>query len=127
MTMAHGLEARVPWLDNSILYFAFYVPPSLTVHNGTEKYLFRRAMQPCIPKHTFEKKKRGFGVPCQLWLNQNRAELLSAVNPMELQRQGIFRAGHISRLLKKREFSLIESDRLWNLILFSIWHEKYFE
>ncbi|MBN8981884.1 MAG: asparagine synthase (glutamine-hydrolyzing) [Rhizobiales bacterium] len=71
MSMAHSLEVRVPLLDHKIVEFAFSLPLDLRLcTNGgvTGKYLLKRAAERFFPRAFLDRKKWGFGIPLQKWL-----------------------------------------------------------
>lgn len=74
MSMAHGVEARVPFLDHPLVEFAATVPADIKFKNGELKRLLRVAFSPQLPKAIRERKdKMGFPVPLNLWLQRGGA------------------------------------------------------
>ncbi|MER3422142.1 MAG: asparagine synthase (glutamine-hydrolyzing), partial [Nitrospiraceae bacterium] len=66
-TMAHGLEARSPFLDHKLVEFAASLPIHLKVREGNGKYLLKSAMRGLLPDHILDRPKQGFGVPIDRW------------------------------------------------------------
>jgi asparagine synthase (glutamine-hydrolysing) len=62
LSMAHGLEVRVPYLDKEIVEYAERLPANLKVRNGKGKWLHRQVCQELLPAAILKRKKRGFGV-----------------------------------------------------------------
>lgn len=62
LSMAHGLEARVPYLDRTVVEFAQRLDSSQKIRRGTPKWLHRRVCQQYLPKPILNRKKRGFAV-----------------------------------------------------------------
>jgi asparagine synthase (glutamine-hydrolysing) len=62
LSMAHGLEVRVPYLDKEIVEYAETLPASYKVRNGARKWLHRQVCQNLLPATILKRKKRGFGV-----------------------------------------------------------------
>jgi asparagine synthase (glutamine-hydrolysing) len=62
LSMAHGLEVRVPFLDKEIVEFAERLPANFKVRNGSQKWLHRQVCQQLLPKAILRRKKRGFAV-----------------------------------------------------------------
>lgn len=60
LSMAHSLEARVPYLDHEIVEYAERLPANLKVRWGIRKYLHRRVARSLLPKAILNRKKRGF-------------------------------------------------------------------
>jgi asparagine synthase (glutamine-hydrolysing) len=82
MSMAHGLEARVPYLDRTVVEFAQRLNSSFKIRRGTRKWLHRRVCQNFLPQAILNRKKRGFAVNVvDGWLHSSKgngrlAELL---------------------------------------------------
>ena len=67
-TMAHGLEARVPLLDERVAGLAVGVPSAWKVRGMQKKVLLRAAMRGRLPDAVLDAPKTGFGVPYEHWL-----------------------------------------------------------
>ena len=91
-SMAHSLEARVPFLDPVVTNFAFTLPASQRVRGLRKKVLLRKAVAPLVPERIIRGKKRGFSIPAAAWL---RGELepfaRDTLCAETLHRQGFFR------------------------------------
>ena len=69
MSMAHGIESRVPFLDHSLIEFAATIPADIKFQNGELKRLLRASFSDKLPKVIFERKdKMGFPVPLNHWM-----------------------------------------------------------
>jgi asparagine synthase (glutamine-hydrolysing) len=66
-SMAHSLEARVPFLTHSFVDWALTVPTELKLRRGTGKYVLRRAIEPLLPKGALKRTKLGFQMPLADW------------------------------------------------------------
>ena len=67
-TMAFGIEARVPFLDNDLVDLALSLPSTMKVRGGSKKFLLRRALRGVIPDEVLDGSKTGFGVPYVEWI-----------------------------------------------------------
>jgi asparagine synthase (glutamine-hydrolysing) len=67
ITMAHSLEARVPFLDNDLMTLAWQVSGSLRNKNGTTKYLLREIAGDLLPPEILKRPKQGFDLPLARW------------------------------------------------------------
>ncbi|MBN8613701.1 MAG: asparagine synthase (glutamine-hydrolyzing) [Deltaproteobacteria bacterium] len=84
-SMAHGLEARPPFLDEGVLALARRVPSSLKVRGGVGKVLLREAARSLVPPAILDRKKHGFSVPLAAWLRgplSGRLDALLASSPV---------------------------------------------
>src|SRR5438067_9608373 len=90
-SMAHSLEARVPFLDPLVTSLAFALPTRLKVRGLAKKVLLRKAVEPLVPAEIVHGRKRGFSIPAAAWL---RCELepfaRDTPSPENLRRQGFF-------------------------------------
>jgi asparagine synthase (glutamine-hydrolysing) len=78
MTMAAGLEARVPFLDRGFVEWALGVPGRLKVAGGTGKVVLRHALEPILPRAA-QRPKHGFNVPVGAWLRGPLREWIEGV------------------------------------------------
>ncbi|MGO8990646.1 MAG: asparagine synthase (glutamine-hydrolyzing) [bacterium] len=60
LSMAHGLEVRVPYLDREVVEYVERLPAHFKVRNGAQKWLHRKVCQDFLPKEILRRKKRGF-------------------------------------------------------------------
>jgi asparagine synthase (glutamine-hydrolysing) len=66
-SMAHSLEARVPFLSQGFVDWALTVPSDLKLRNGVGKYILKRAVEPWLPKDALKRRKLGFQMPLADW------------------------------------------------------------
>jgi len=77
LSMAHGLEARVPYLDRTVVEFAQRLDSSHKIRRGTRKWLHRRVCEHYLPKPILNRKKRGFAVNVvDGWFNSSMQGML---------------------------------------------------
>lgn len=75
MSMAHGLEARSPFLDPALVEFGASLPDHLRMRFGIGKRLLRRAMKGILPESIFARGKMGFGAPLGACFRGDRVPL----------------------------------------------------
>ncbi|HCE45608.1 MAG TPA: asparagine synthase (glutamine-hydrolyzing) [Lentisphaeria bacterium] len=66
---AHGIEVRVPFLDNEVIDFSAQLPLKLKISSGEDKHLLREAFRRHISPGLGSRKKQGFGIPFDSWCN----------------------------------------------------------
>jgi asparagine synthase (glutamine-hydrolysing) len=125
-SMAHSLEARVPYVDEAVASLALALPTHLKVHGWAKKRLLRRAVAPLLPRSVVSARKRGFSIPAAAWL---RGPLLPFVrdtlSPETVKRQGLFEPPAVSRLLDEHVSGQEDLSRpLWGLLMFTLWYEQ---
>ncbi|MGH2921774.1 MAG: asparagine synthase (glutamine-hydrolyzing), partial [Gaiellaceae bacterium] len=126
-SMAHSLEARVPILDPVVAELALALPSRLKVRRLAKKRLLRRAVAPLLPREILEGEKRGFVPPIAAWLQKDLRPLTQEVlSPASIRRQGFFRPDVVGRLLESHSAGRVDNSRkIWALLTFSLWHERY--
>ena len=67
LSMAHGVEARVPFLDHPLVELIARMPPALKLNGLNEKYILKQCMTPRLPEVPHAYKKRGFYTPISAW------------------------------------------------------------
>src|SRR5512133_2030893 len=128
-SMAHSLEARVPFLDPVVTNFALALPARHRVRGLRKKVLLRKAVAPLVPGRIVRGKKRGFSIPAAAWL---RGELepfaRETLSEETLRRQGFFRPEAVKRLIDRHVAGREDLSRqLWGLLAFTLWHERHVE
>jgi asparagine synthase (glutamine-hydrolysing) len=128
-SMAHSLEARVPYLDPLVAGLAQALPTRLKVSGLRKKRLLRKAAAPLLPRRIVYGRKRGFSIPAAAWL---RGELepfaRDVLSPETLRRQGFFQPAAVTGLLDRHVDGKEDLSRqLWGLLAFTLWYERHVE
>jgi asparagine synthase (glutamine-hydrolysing) len=126
-SMAHSLEARVPFCDPAVAELALALPTAKKVRGFAKKRLLRRAVAPLLPRSIARARKRGFSVPMAAWLRGElepfAREVLAAGT---VDGQGYFRSEQVSRLLDAHVAGREDLSRqIWGLMAFTLWAERY--
>lgn len=122
-SMQHGLEVRVPFLDNNLVDFALNLDESLKINKGVQKYLLKEVLYDYVPANFFDRPKWGFAVPMQEWLRGKLAYLIDDyLKPAKIEETGILNNAivqeHISRFRRGEYFRY---HRIWLLIILQKW------
>jgi asparagine synthase (glutamine-hydrolysing) len=128
MTMAHGLEARVPFLDYRLVEFCAAVPPALKLRPPrTGKYLLKKAMQSRLPRGIIHRRKQGFNSPIPLWLaGPLKPFVLDTLNPRTLGDTGFIDAAAAARLLDDHFSRRADNSyRIWGLLTLICWWNRF--
>jgi asparagine synthase (glutamine-hydrolysing) len=128
-SMAHSLEARVPFCDAVVANFAHTLPTKYKVRGFRKKVLLRRAAEPLLPRSIVRGKKRGFSIPAAAWLRGDlRGLMRETLDPSTLRRQGYFEPRVVERLIDLHVRGREDLSRqLWGLLAFTLWHEHHVE
>jgi asparagine synthase (glutamine-hydrolysing) len=129
MSMAHGLEARSPFLDHELVEFLAKVPANIKVQNNQPKYLMRKLAANYLPAPILRREKQGFMLPLAYWL---RTDLFPVATQILEQsyfvKAGWFKKENIQRLLgEHRNHRYDHHVRLWMLLTLELWHQLYIE
>lgn len=126
MTMAFGIEGRVPYLDHRLAEYSQTIPPSLKLKGLTEKYILRKAMQEKLPKQIAYRKKQRFYVPIDKWLKHDLQPLMDThLTNQQLNATGINPA-EIKRIREKYDHSpLFYARQLWTILTLQIWADEF--
>ena len=126
-SMAHGLEARSPFLDHQLVEFAASLPVDYKVRNGQSKYMLKAAMRGLLPDAVLDRDKMGFGVPVDRWFRHELSGFVREVllSPVSLQR-GYFRPEFIRAMIDNQQAGACAyGSRVYALVMLELWHREY--
>jgi asparagine synthase (glutamine-hydrolysing) len=130
MSMASGVEVRVPFLDWELAeWLAKEVPPGLKIHGRVTKYLLRKAYEDILPPEILTARKAGFGAPIGYWLLNDLREMVDdLLHRDRVRRRGLFRPEVVeSWIREQRQGSVERSWNVWQLLTFELWMQAYFD
>ncbi|MEA2592852.1 MAG: hypothetical protein QOD62_2683 [Actinomycetota bacterium] len=122
MTMAFGLEARVPFLDHELVELAVACPDELLVASGG-KGIVKDLARPILPAEVIDRPKGYFPVPPLVQLDAAAVDLLrDALLAPEAKSRGLYRPEHVEHLLAHPdELTVLRYNQLWELGMFELW------
>jgi len=123
MSMACGVETRVPFLDNDLADLAFSLPMDIKQLGSTEKWVLKKAMEGILPAESIYRPKTGFGVPLRSWLHGPLREVVDDVlSERVLRERGIFEPQAVARLVAAdRAGSIDASYPLLSIMCIELW------
>ncbi len=127
MTMATGVELRVPFLDHRLVEFAFTLPQTLKIRHGQGKYLLRRAMVDVLPDSILRRPKKGFPVPTEFWLRTQLRDLVrdALLCPGSACRQ-FFNHSALEMIVSENEAKVAGRHQdVWTLLIFEFWYRIF--
>src|SRR6266851_839276 len=103
LTMAHAIEARVPFLDHDVVDFATRLPPSYKLSNAIGKKILKTAAEPYLDHDMIYRQKQGFGAPMEEWFREGDfgARCLAAFKRSAFAKEGYFDNDYFRGLLKE--------------------------
>jgi asparagine synthase (glutamine-hydrolysing) len=128
MSMAHSLESRVPFLDREIFALATTLPLEYRVNSETTKVALRTAALEVLPERIAKRPKLGFPVPMRVWLTQD-CWYARVRTTFEGEAAGrFFHTRPLIALLDEHRAGHADNSRkIWNVYVFLIWYEVFFE
>lgn len=127
MSMAHSIEARVPFTDNDLYRFMARVPVSLKLKGGQKKYLLREVCKPILPRAVVTKKKVGLEIPYSQWMTGPLKPFIDEyLNADAIRGTGIFRGEFVETMVKQHLNRKADHGRfLWGMLNFMMWKQLY--
>ncbi len=126
-SMAVSLEVRVPLLDHRVVEFTASLPDHLKYRGGKGKYLLKKLLSRYVPTTLFDRPKKGFSVPVQKWFrNELKEMLLDYLSESRLKSEALFDWALVESHLKAHLSG--EADhhhRLWALLMWEMWRERW--
>jgi asparagine synthase (glutamine-hydrolysing) len=125
MTMAHGLEARSPFMDHRLAEFAARLPCDMKVRGKSLRYLQRRLAARYLPESLLSRPKQGFASAMPYLLRNEYHRLYTTVLPRsELVADGILRGEPMRRLVSEHLSGAADhGNRLWLLLNAEVWYQ----
>jgi asparagine synthase (glutamine-hydrolysing) len=124
MTMAHSLEARVPFLAPQLVEFAFAVPARLKLRGATRKYLLRRAFRDQLPPTIAQRQKHNFDLPCAAWLRSSLAPVVDALVAQRILPELLDQQRVATLWRRHREGSADCGTQIWSLMTLGLWERS---
>jgi asparagine synthase (glutamine-hydrolysing) len=126
MTMAWGLEARVPFLDQGLIELAAQMPPEYKLQGGG-KYALKKIARGLVPDSVIDRPKAYFPMPA---LKYVRGEFLEFMRTILLapkaQERGLYNPAYVEKLLKNPEkyHTQLQGSKLWHLAALELWLQQ---
>ena len=110
LSMAVGVEARVPFLDLELVAFAAHLPVSLKLHGTTTKYLLKKVMERYLPQEIIYRPKTGFGAPVRQWVRGAwQQHIQQTLSPAHILEQGIFDPEAVTKLITDNQSGRLDA------------------
>jgi asparagine synthase (glutamine-hydrolysing) len=128
MSMANSLEVRNPFLDYTVVEFAFSLPTAYKIDAGMKKKIVQDAFRNELPPELYKRPKHGFEVPLLKWMRNELKSLITndLLSDSFIEEQGVFSVAEVQKL-KQKLFSANPEDvhaRIWGLLVFQYWWKK---
>jgi len=130
LTMAHAVEARVPFLDHDVVEFATRLPPSYKLADGMGKKILKKAAERYLDNDMIYRRKQGFGAPMEDWFREGDfgARCLAAFERSALAREGYFDNAYFKAMLQDQIAGRASASfHLWTVMNAVLWHASWIE
>ncbi len=126
-SMAVSLEARAPLLDKRIYDHVWSLPERFKIRDGQGKWLLREVLARHVPRDLFERPKQGFAMPVGDWLRGDLREWAEVLlDEKSMQADGIFNAKMVNKIWADHKVGRgNHAERLWTILMFQGWKEKW--
>ena len=125
LSMAHSLEARVPFLDREVFEAAKILCDGDKLSNGTTKYIFRHAFRDVVNPDTVMRPKKGYPVPVRVWLKDELYDWAKDIIKSPYADEFINKDEAL-RLLEDHRTGKADNYRtLWTVLAFITWYKLY--
>jgi asparagine synthase (glutamine-hydrolysing) len=129
MTMAWGLEARVPFLDHEVVELAARIPAEHKVPGGG-KHVLKEAARRVIPHEVIDRPKGYFPVPALKYLSGPFLEKVrDALGSSAARQRGLFQADYVADLLRdpggRSGITPLGGSKLWQIALLELWMQSH--
>ncbi|MEN9642853.1 MAG: asparagine synthase [Planctomycetota bacterium] len=123
MSMAVGVEVRVPFLDLELVDFAARIPARFKQRGAVGKWAFKRSMEPYLPKDVIYRPKSGFTAPLRRWMHAEFRPMIGDLLSAEsLRRRGIFDPSAVLALVEANLAGRIDANHtILSLLCIEIW------
>jgi asparagine synthase (glutamine-hydrolysing) len=129
MSMAAGVEVRVPFLDMDFVEYASGIPWPLKQRGKEGKWVLKKAMEPYLPKSVIYRRKSGFGAPLRRWIRFELREMIGDIlSEQSLRNRGIFDPVAVKRMIDDNEKGRIDASyTILSLLLIELWCRRFID
>ena len=127
MSMANSLEVRTPFLDHSVVEYAFSLKSDLKIKGKTGKYILMETFKDLLPPSLHNRPKWGFEMPIGAWLRKDLKFLIHEyLSEKSINSHDIFNYHTVKDLINRHLSGKQDTSwHLWNLIVFQHWFKTY--
>ena len=121
MSMANGLELRLPFLDHELVEYTLGIPDKLKWPSSPKKLLVD-SFKDVLPQSIYNRSKMGFVLPYEFWM-KNELKDFCETRLKELERLSYFRRGQVDKLWKQflENNKRVTWSRVWPLVVLGDW------
>ncbi|MFZ4543215.1 MAG: asparagine synthase (glutamine-hydrolyzing) [Saprospiraceae bacterium] len=127
LSMADGIEVRVPFLDKDLVEFSTKIPPHLKLKGKTTKYLLKKVMERYLPHEVIYRPKAGFGAPVREWVTEGLSPMIeSYLSEKNVFDRDIFDFESLQKLIKENKEGKIDASySIWCILAIESWFRQF--
>lgn len=129
MGMAFGVEVRVPLLDIDLIGLCTKISPKLKQNKMVGKYIFRKAMEPFLPREIIQKPKGAIPSPLRKWLLSDLRDMVHDMLSKErIKRRNWFDYKNVQKLIEDNESMKVDATySIWSMVSMEIWADMFLD
>jgi asparagine synthase (glutamine-hydrolysing) len=127
MSMAVGVEARVPFLDLDLVNFSTTIPAEFKLKGNETKYILKKVAEKYLPKEIIYRPKSGFGAPIRKWIIVDLEDMIKErLAPDVIKARGIFDEKAVWQLINDNKAGKIDASyTVWSLLAIESWMQQF--
>jgi asparagine synthase (glutamine-hydrolysing) len=128
LSMAHSVEIRSPFLDYRLVEFAATIPGNMKIRNGNVKDILKKTVEPLIPHGITNRPKEGFVLPIFDWMVEKLKDYsIDVLSEKGLKKHQLLNTKVVKNILDDYySGNKSVAGKVWNLMMFQVWWERYF-
>lgn len=129
MSMAAGVEVRVPFLDKDLVKFASTIPNNFLQSKTQSKWILKKVAEQFLPKEIVYRSKSGFGAPVRKWINLELNELKKdLLSQQSINKRGFFSYQKLTKLLNQNQEDAIDASyTILSIMCIELWCRKFLD
>ena len=129
MSMAVGIETRVPFLDIELVEFSKKVPPKFKMKGKETKYILKKVAERYLPRDIIYRSKTGFGAPVRKWiLGDMRNFIKKRLSKENIKHQGVFNYEKVLNLIEENKKGKLDASySIWSILAISSWLNQFLD
>lgn len=129
MSMAAGVETRVPFLDKDLVDFSTTIPPQYKMKGVDTKYILKKVAEKYLPNDIIRRPKAGFGAPLRKWITEDMDEMIhDRLSAKRINERGLFDAQAVWKLIDDNKKGNIDASySIWSLLAIESWISQFID
>ncbi len=127
LSMAVGVEVRVPFLDKELVEYSTKIPPTLKLKGKTTKYILKKVAERYLPHDVIYRPKSGFAAPIREWVKKDMDTLIQTkLSQTSLEAFKIFDYKKVKELIENNKKDKIDAAyTIWSILAIESWFKQF--